>query len=164
VALQQTRRENTGNLYFPNSQKQIPPIIRALLKSQKLGIDGFMLPGHVSTIIGKDLYQFISEEFQRPVVITGFEPLDILQGILMLIAQIEEKRAAVEIEYRRAVHERGNSVAISKIAEAFETDGAHWRGLGWIPESGYRFRAPFESLNARNLDAEVQPSNEHPEG
>jgi hydrogenase expression/formation protein HypD len=163
VALMQTRRENIGNLYFLNSQKQIPPAIRVLLQSQKLGIDGFILPGHVSTIIGKDPYQFISEEFKRPAVITGFEPLDILQGILMLIAQIEEKRAAVEIQYRRVVHERGNPIALSKIADAFETDAAHWRGLGWIPESGYRFRAPFESLNARNLDVEVDPSSEHPE-
>jgi hydrogenase expression/formation protein HypD len=163
VALLQARRENIGNLYFLNSQKQIPPTIRVLLQSRKVGIDGFILPGHVSTILGKEPYQFISEEFKRPAVITGFEPLDILQGILMLVEQIEEKRAAVEIQYRRVVHERGNPFALAKIAEAFETDGARWRGLGWIKDSGYRFRPAFEPWNARNLDVTVQPSKEHPE-
>jgi hydrogenase expression/formation protein HypD len=163
VALLEAHRENIGNLYFLNSQKQISPTIRVLLQSQKVRIDGFILPGHVSTILGKGPYQFISEEFKRSAVITGFEPLDILQGILMLVEQIEGKRAAVEIQYRRAVHERGNPFALSKIAEAFETDGARWRGLGWIPGSGYRFRPSFEPLNARNLDVAVEPSNEHPE-
>jgi hydrogenase expression/formation protein HypD len=163
VALLRAHRENIRNLYFLNSQKQIPPTIRVLLQSQKVGIDGFILPGHVSTILGRDPFQFISEEFSRPAVITGFEPLDILQGILMLIEQVEEKRADIEIQYRRVVHERGNPVALGKIAEAFERDGACWRGLGWLPDSGYRFRPPFARLNARNLDVEVEPSNEHPE-
>ena len=141
----------------------IPPAIRALLQSKQLGTDGFILPGHVSTIIGTKPYQFISKEFRRPAVITGFEPLDILQGIWMLVKQIEENRAAVEIQYRRVVHEEGNPIALSKIYEVFEEDEGHWRGLGLIPNSGYRFKKSYREMDARNFDVEVEPSREHPE-
>ena len=106
----------------------------------------------MSAIIGSEPYQFISNEFSLPAVITGFEPLDILQGVWMLVRQIEEKRARVEIQYKRAVPEKGNPVAINKIDEAFEKDGALWRGLGWIPDSGYAFKEALKDRDARNLE------------
>jgi len=162
VALLQSKREHIRNLYFLNSQKRIPSTIRTLLQAERIQIDGFILPGHVSTIIGSEPYQFISSEFNLPAVITGFEPLDILQGVWMLARQIEEKRASLEIQYKRVVHEKGNPVAISKIDEAFERDGALWRGLGWIPDSGYGFREALKDRDARNLEVEVEPSKEHP--
>ena len=162
VALLQAKRRNIRNLYFLNSQKRIPSTIRTLLQSEKVRIDGFILPGHVSAIIGSEPYQFISNEFSLPAVITGFEPLDILQGVWMLVRQIEEKRARVEIQYKRAVPEIGNPVAINKIDEAFEKDGALWRGLGWIPDSGYAFKAALKDRDARNLEVEVEPSKEPP--
>ena len=162
VALLQSKTQNIRNLYFLNSQKRIPSTIRTLLESEKIRIDGFILPGHVSAIIGSEPYHFISNEFNLPAVITGFEPVDILQGVWMLIRQIEEKRARVEIQYKRAVPEKGNPVAISKIDEAFEKDGAFWRGLGWIPDSGYAFKEALIDRDARNLEAEVEPSKEHP--
>ena len=163
VALIRTKEEKIRNLFFLNSQKRVPPALRALLQSRQLGIDGFILPGHVSTIIGTKPYQFISKEFGRPAVITGFEPLDILQGISMLIGQIEENRAHVEIQYRRVVHDEGNPIAMSKIYEVFEEDEGNWRGLGLIPNSGYRFKESYNEMDVRNFDVEVEPSKEHPE-
>jgi len=163
VALIRTKEEKIRNLFFLNSQKRVPPALRALLQSKQLGIDGFILPGHVSTIIGTKPYQFISKEFGRPAVITGFEPLDILQGISMLIEQIEANRAQVEIQYRRVVHDEGNPIALSKIYEVFEEDEGNWRGIGLIPNSGYRFKKSYNEMDVRNFGVQVEPSREHPE-
>jgi hydrogenase expression/formation protein HypD len=163
VAILQTKIGKIHNLFFLNSQKRVPPALLALLQSKNLKIDGFILPGHVSTIIGTKPYQFISTEFNHPAVVTGFESLDILQGIWMLIKQIEEKRPTIEIQYRRIVREEGNPIACRKIDEVFEKDGSYWRGLGWIPDSGYRFREPFKQVDARTFDVEVEESREHPE-
>jgi len=163
VAILRTKEEKLNNLFFLNSQKRVPPALIALLQSKQLKIDGFILPGHVSTIIGTNPYQFIAKEFGRPAVITGFEPLDILQGIWMLIKQISENRAAVEIQYRRVVHQEGNPVALSKIDEVFEKDGGRWRGLGLIPDSGYRFKESYREMDVRNFNVEVEPTKEHPD-
>lgn len=163
VAMLRANEERMNNLFFLNSQKRVPPALLALLQLKRLGIDGFILPGHVSTIIGTKPYQFISREFGRPAVITGFEPLDILQGIWMLVKQIEENRAAIEIQYRRVVHEEGNPVAMRKLYEVFENGEGHWRGIGLIPDSGYRFRESYKEMDVRNFDVEVEPSKEHPE-
>lgn len=163
VAMLRAKEERMNNLFFLNSQKRVPPALLALLQLKRLGIDGFILPGHVSTIIGTKPYQFISREFGRPAVITGFEPLDILQGIWMLVKQIEENRAAIEIQYRRVVHEEGNPVAMRKLYEVFENGEGHWRGIGLIPDSGYRFRESYKEMDVRNFDVEVEPSKEHPE-
>ncbi len=163
VALIRTREEKIRNLFFLNSQKRVPPALLALLQSKQLGIDGLILPGHVSTIIGTKPYQFISKEFGRPAVITGFEPLDVLHGISMLIEQIEAKRAHVEIQYRRVVREEGNPMALRKIYEVFEEDEGNWRGLGLIPNSGYRFKESYNEMDVKNFDVEVEPSKEHPE-
>jgi len=163
VAILRAKEERINNLFFLNSQKRVPPALLALLQSKEIRIDGFILPGHVSTIIGTRPYQFVSEKFGRPAVITGFEPLDILQGIWMLVKQIEENRAVVEIQYRRVVHQEGNPIALNKIYEVFEEDEGHWRGLGLIPDSGYRFREPYKEMDVRKFDVEVEPSSEHPE-
>ena len=163
VAILRAKEEKLHNLFFLNSQKRVPPALIALLQSKQVKIDGFILPGHVSTILGTKPYQFISKEFGRPAVITGFEPLDILQGIWMLIKQIEENRAAIEIQYRRIVHEEGNPTALSKIYEVFEEDEGNWRGLGLIANSGYRFKESYRQMDVRNFDVEVERSREHPE-
>jgi hydrogenase expression/formation protein HypD len=163
VAIIRRKEERIQNLFFLDSQKRIPPAIRALLESKHLKIDGFILPGHVSAIIGTHPYRFITKEFNRPAVVTGFEPLDILQGIWMLVKQIEEGRASVEIQYRRVVNESGNPVAMKKLTEVFEWDEGHWRGLGRIPDSGYRFKESYQEMDARNFGVEVEPSVEHPE-
>lgn len=163
VAILQTRELAISNLFFLNSQKRIPPALYALLQSKQVRIDGLILPGHVSAILGVRPYQFIPEEFSMPAVITGFEPLDILQGISMLVRQIEKNRPEIEIQYRRIVKEEGNPIARAKIDEVFEKDDGNWRGIGAIPESGYRFREPFRQMDAREFKVEVEPSREHPE-
>jgi hydrogenase expression/formation protein HypD len=163
VAILRAKEEKLHNLFFLNSQKRVPPALFALLQSKQIKIDGFILPGHVSTIIGTNPYQFIAKEFDRPAVITGFEPLDILQGIWMLVKQIEENRAAVEIQYRRVVHEEGNPIALSKIDEVFEKDESRWRGLGLIPDSGYCFKESYKEMDVRNFEVGVEPPKEHPE-
>jgi hydrogenase expression/formation protein HypD len=163
VAILRAKEEGLRNLFFLNSQKRVPPALIALLQSKQVKIDGLILPGHVSTILGTHPYQFIAREFGRPAVITGFEPLDILQGIWMLVKQIEEDRAAVEIQYRRVVHEEGNPIALSKIYEVFEEDEGRWRGLGLIPDSGYRFRESYKGMDVRTFDVDVEPVKEHPE-
>lgn len=158
-----TKEEGIQNLFFLNSQKRIPPALYALLQSRQVKISGLILPGHVSAIIGRAPYKFIAEEFFIPAVITGFEPLDILQGILMLVKQIEESRPMVEIQYRRVVKEEGNPLAMHKIHEVFEVGDGQWRGIGSIPESGYRFREPFQSMDARRFEVVVEPTQQHPE-
>ena len=163
VAILRAKEEGLRNLFFLNSQKRVPPALVALLKAKQVRIDGLILPGHVSTILGTRPYQFIAKEFGRPAVITGFEPLDILQGIWMLVKQIEEDRAAVEIQYRRIVHEEGNPIALSKIDEVFEKAEGRWRGIGLIPDSGYRFRESYKEMDVRRFDVEVEPVREHPE-
>ncbi len=162
LTLLQAHNEGIRNLYFLNSQKRVPPALRALLQSEKVQIDGFVLPGHVCAVIGREPFQFIAKEFKRPAVITGFEPLDLLQAVWMLVNQIEKEQAFVEIQYTRVVHDEGNPVAVSKMDQAFQQDGALWRGLGWIPESGCRRKDPFSSMDARQIDADVEPSREHP--
>jgi hydrogenase expression/formation protein HypD len=163
VAILRAEEEKLHNLFFLNSQKRVPPALIALLQSKQVKINGFILPGHVSTIIGINPYQFIAKEFGRPAVITGFEPLDILQGIWMLVKQIEENRAAIEIQYRRVVHEEGNPIALRKIDQVFEKDESRWRGLGLIPDSGYRFKESYKEMDVRNFEVEVEPPKEHPE-
>jgi hydrogenase expression/formation protein HypD len=163
VAILRAKEEKLRNLFFLNSQKRVPPALMALLQSKQVKIDGLILPGHVSTILGTKPYRFISTEFGRPAVVTGFEPLDILQGIWMLLKQIEENRAAVEIQYRRVVREEGNPTALSKIYEVFEEGEGLWRGLGLLPDSGYRFKEAYKEMDVRNLDVEVEPTKEHPE-
>jgi hydrogenase expression/formation protein HypD len=162
VAILRAGEENLRNLFFLNSQKRVPPALRVLLRSNQVNVDGFILPGHVSAILGTRPYQFIADEFAQPGVVTGFEPLDILQGIWMLIKQIEENQHRIEIQYRRVVREEGNPLALRKIYEVFVEDQALWRGFGIIPDSGYRFREAFKERDARRFEVEVEPPVEHP--
>jgi len=162
ATLLQAHHEGIRNLYFLNSQKRVPPALRALLQSEKVQIHGFILPGHVCTILGRDPFEFLAKEFKRPAVITGFEPLDLLQAVWMLTNQIEKAQAFVEIQYTRAVRDQGNPAAISKMDRVFQPEEALWRGLGWIPESGSGIKEPFHSLDARGIEADVEPSREHP--
>ena len=162
TTLLQAHHEGIRNLYFLNSQKRVPPALRALLQSERVRIHGFILPGHVCTILGREPFAFLSEEFKRPAVITGFEPLDLLQAVWMLVNQIEKGQAFVEIQYTRAVRGQGNPAAMSKMDQVFQPEEALWRGLGWIPGSGSGLKEPFDSLDACGIAADVEPSREHP--
>ncbi len=162
VAILRAGEEKLRNFYFLNSQKRVPPALQVLLEAKHVNVDGLILPGHVSAILGTRPYQFIAEEFGRPGVVTGFEPLDILQGIWMLVKQIEEGRHAIEIQYRRVVREGGNPLALRKIYEVFDNDQALWRGFGSIPESGYRIKEDFKEMDASNFDVDVEQTVDHP--
>jgi hydrogenase expression/formation protein HypD len=148
AAVQEVQRRGLGNFYLLSSQRVIPPAIRALLSGGKVKIDGFILPGHVSVIIGRAPYLLISEEFGLPGVITGFEPLEILEGVYMLLRQREEGRTTIEIQYSRAVKEEGNRHALSILNAVFTPVDARWRGLGVIPKSGLAVRDEFTAMDA----------------
>jgi hydrogenase expression/formation protein HypD len=122
--------------------------MRTLLDAGEVRIDGFLCPGHVSTIIGAAAYQPVVADYNIPCVVAGFEPLDVLQGILMLVEQLESGRAEVAIQYRRAVTWRGNDAAERLMASVFEPVDAAWRGLGRIPGSGLRLRAAYRDFDA----------------
>ncbi|MGD8236922.1 MAG: hydrogenase formation protein HypD [Armatimonadota bacterium] len=128
--------------------KVIPPALRALLSAEDVRVDGFLCPGHVSTIIGSRPYEFISEQFGVPCAIAGFEPLDILHGILLLAEIVSAGEARVEIGYTRAVRPEGNPAALEHIERVFEPADAEWRGLGWIDDSGLAIRPELEAHDA----------------
>jgi hydrogenase expression/formation protein HypD len=111
-------------------------------------VQGFLAAGHVCTVMGIDEYRPIAEKYRVPIVVTGFEPLDILQGVLMCIEQLEDGRAEVEIQYTRSVRPEGNLPAIRQIQEVFEPGPRKWRGIGTIPASGLRLRAPYAEFDA----------------
>jgi hydrogenase expression/formation protein HypD len=128
--------------------KLVPPAMKALLDSSDVFVDGFILPGHVSTIIGKKPYEFIASEYKKPSVITGFEASEIIQGILMVVRQIVEKRATIEIQYTNVVRAEGNPRAVELLNEYFEPADAYWRGIGVIPLSGLKLRDQYASFDA----------------
>ncbi len=130
------------------AHKLVPPALKALLDSSDVKVDGFILPGHVSTIIGRKPYEFVAARYNKPSAITGFEAKEIIEGILMIIRQIKQKRAAIEIQYRTVVREEGNPRAVELLKEYFEPADAYWRGIGVIPESGLRLRERYSAFDA----------------
>jgi len=138
--------------------KTVPQALRVLADDPQVQVSGFILPGHVSTIIGLEPYQFLARDFGVPSVIAGFEPIDILQGILMLLDQLLEKEqsaidskifeAQVDLAYTRGVKVEGNPTAVAAIEEVFKPCDAQWRGLGLIPGTGLELRESFAPFNA----------------
>ncbi|MEA3458141.1 MAG: hydrogenase formation protein HypD, partial [Candidatus Thermoplasmatota archaeon] len=134
--------------------RTIPYALKALLDIGEIKIDGLIEPGHVSTIIGTTPYKFISENYNIPQVITGFEPIDILMAVWMLVKQIDDGKAYVQNEYTRAVKEKGNIKAQRAIDEVFEPGDIKWRGFPVIPQSGLMLKSGFGKYDARNKFAE----------
>jgi hydrogenase expression/formation protein HypD len=127
----------------------IVPTLKAILDSPELQIDGFLGPGHVSMVIGTSPYDFIARYYRRPMVVSGFEPLDVLQSLWMVLKQIAEQRAEVENQYARIVSDAGNAAALDAIARVFELrEFFEWRGLGSIDQSGVRIRADHARFDA----------------
>ncbi len=125
------------------------PALEALLDNPDLQLDGFIGPGHVSMVIGTEPYQFISQQYHKPIVVSGFEPLDIFQSIWMLLQQLVENRCEVENQYNRIVQTQGNIVAIEAINEVFTVrENFDWRGLGEIPNSGLKIRTKYAQFDA----------------
>ena len=164
ASLLDAQKEKIDNFYIFSSHKLIPPAMEVLMESKEVRIDGFICPGHVSVTIGSNAYKFIAQKHSIPCVIGGFEPLDVLQSIYMLLKQIEEKRAEVEIEYFRAVHPQGNRIAQELISRVFEVTDVRWRGLGIIPKSGLRLKREFSDFDAeKEFRPKIRKSKENPD-
>ncbi|MBU6391832.1 MAG: hydrogenase formation protein HypD [Planctomycetota bacterium] len=128
--------------------KLTPPAMKALLDLGELNLHGFICPGHVTTIIGANAYRFIAEDYHAPCVVAGFEPLDAIHGLYMLVKQLEEGRNDIEIQYKRVVTWNGNVKAQKIIEQVFEICDSSWRGIGTIPMSGLRLKEEFADFNA----------------
>jgi hydrogenase expression/formation protein HypD len=136
--------------------KRVPPALTALMETEQVTIDGFLLPGHVSVIIGTRAYNPFFEKYHAPCVIAGFEPADILQAILTLVEQLETDTPKLTNSYRRAVATDGNVKAQEIMGDIFETVDVNWRGIGTIAKSGFKIRKKFASYDAETLfDMEV---------
>jgi hydrogenase expression/formation protein HypD len=169
VALKQAQAEGLGNFSVFCNHVLTPSAITNILESpevRKLGtlpLDGFVGPAHVSAVIGSRPYEFFAEEYERPVVIAGFEPLDVMQAVLMLVRQLNEGRAEVENEYTRVVTREGNLKAQALVAEVFELRPLfEWRGLGMVPYSALRIKeayAPWDAEKRFAVPARSVPDN-----
>ncbi|MEW8494535.1 MAG: hydrogenase formation protein HypD [Candidatus Thiodiazotropha taylori] len=168
VALQQAKREGLKNFSLFCNHVLTPAAIQNILESPEVreigsvAIHGFFGPSHVSSVIGSRPYEFFAEEFQRPVVIAGFEPLDVMQSALMLIRQLNEGRYEVENEYTRVVTREGNQKAQRLVAEVFELRRSfEWRGLGLVPYSALKVKADYQEYDAeQRFQIPVSPAKE----
>ncbi len=146
----EAERRGIGNFSLFCNHITIIPTIKAILDSPEITLDGFVGPGHVSTVIGTAPYAFIARHYGKPLVVAGFEPLDILQSVWMLLRQIAEGRCEVENQYQRVVPEHGNRAALEAVARVFELrEFFEWRGLGSIDHSGVRIREAYARLRRR---------------
>ncbi|MCK9603717.1 MAG: hydrogenase formation protein HypD [Candidatus Omnitrophica bacterium] len=145
------KKQNLKNLFFLSSLKLIPPAMDYLVRDKRLRLSGFLCPGHVSAIIGTKPYEFIPAKFGIGCCVAGFEPLDILEGILVIIEQLIEQRPRVDNQYRRVVTPNGNLKAQQVIAQVFRSNDAFWRGLGKIPKSGLKIKNTFSRFDAENV-------------
>ena len=155
---------NIKNMSFLISHRLIPPAMELLLGMGDLNIDGFIAPGHVSTIIGMEPYEIFPKAYHMPTVIAGFEPLDVLFAIYMVIRQIRKGEAKLENEYSRAVSWEGNVKAKKLINDVFEVVSGRWRGLGRVPFSALSLKEEFKRLDAREIyDIDIKDSRDlHP--
>ena len=164
AAILEAQAQNLRNFSVFCAHKTTPPALRAIAGDPHTHIDGFILPGHVSTITGIEPYRFLVDEFHIPGVITGFEPIDVLEGIAMLVNMVEKDEPAIQNAYRRGVDTKGNAVARALVNQVFEPCDAIWRGLGPIPQSGLRIRDDFAAFDAtRRFEVEVEQTVE-PQG
>lgn len=149
LTLQQAKRLGLTNFTVFCQHITIIPTLRSLLQQPDVRIDGFLAPGHVSMVIGTTPYDFICSQFNKPLVVTGFEPLDILQGLVMLLEQMVSGRCAVENQYRRIVPDSGNLLAQQALAEVFVAkEYSEWRGLGEIADSGVQLSPAYQAFDA----------------
>ncbi len=164
MAVWQAKKEGLDNFYLLVSHVLVPPAIRLLLRSPRNRVQAFIAPGHVCTVMGYREYEELSREFRVPIVVGGFEPVDLLEAINMLVGQLESGRTEVENQYVRSVTRAGNVAAQQIMERVFEPCDRKWRGIGMIPLSGYRLRAEFAAHDAeRAFDLGQFTAEEPPE-
>jgi len=148
ATLKYAKKKRLKNFFVYSGHKVMPPAMKLLASDRRINIKGFLCPAHVSAIIGTKPYDDIARRYGIPCVIAGFEPLDILQSILMLVKQVKSKRAKVENQYQRVVKSPGNKKAISMIYEVFSARDSEWRGIGVIPGSGLGLNRMYSDFDA----------------
>jgi hydrogenase expression/formation protein HypD len=162
MAVWQAKRAGLTNFSMIAAHVLVPPAMRLILKSPANRVQGFIGPGHVCTVMGFQEYEAIAQKFHVPIVVGGFEPLDLLEAIAMLTAQLEEGRAEVENQYSRSVHYEGNLAAQRIMHEVFEVTDRKWRGIGEIGGSGYRLRDEYAAFDAERVFGVEEVSAEEP--
>lgn len=164
LSVMHAHRKGLDNYSILASHVLVPPAIEAVMQDPQSHVSGFLAAGHVCTIMGNSEYYPLVDKYNIPVVITGFEPLDILQGILMVIRQLEKGEAKVENQYKRIVKEEGNTQAQEMIREVFEVTDRMWRGIGEIPTSGYQVREEFAHYDAmQKFSVDIPTAQENKE-
>lgn len=148
MAVWQAQRRGIENFAVLVSHVLVPPAITAIMSSSQNRVGGFLAAGHVCAVMGYEAYEPLAQQFQIPIVVTGFEPLDLLEGILRCVQMLEAGRCGVENQYVRAVRRQGNVAAIELINDVFEVTDRKWRGIGTIASSGLRLRQPYRHFDA----------------
>ncbi len=163
AAILQANRDNIPNFHVLSAHKVMPPVMKALV-DEGVKIDGFIAPGHVSAITGTAIYNDLATLCGLGVVVSGFEPVDMMQSILMLTEQIESGTPMVEVQYHRVVQHEGNKVAQKALADVFELRDDSWRGLGMIPKSGMKIRDELSAFDAEKQFIVEVPESTEPKG
>jgi hydrogenase expression/formation protein HypD len=164
LSIVQADRMGVGNYSILASHVLVPPAMEAILSDSECAIDGFLAAGHVCAIMGIEEYYPIAEKYKTPIVVTGFEPVDLLQGILLAVQQLEKGEYKVENQYARCVTASGNTVARVTMQQVFTVADRSWRGIGNIPDSGYEVREDYKRYNARvKFDIPEAPAEENKE-
>jgi len=148
LTILQAKKEKINNFFVFCSHKLIPPAMEIIASDKKLNLQGFICPGHVSTIIGSRPYEKVAKDFGIPCVVAGFEPLDLLESLLFLLEQVNKKESDVVIQYRRVVKKQGNIQAKRAVLKIFSVCDSKWRGLGIIKKSGLKLRKEFSEFDA----------------
>jgi len=160
ASILEAEEKGLRNYYILSLHKLCPPVIRALLNSGEVKLDGLICPGHVSAIIGSRPWEFIARDYGISCVVSGFEPLDILQSVDMLVNQVENGEPEVEIAYRRGVRPEGNQQALKLMEQVFEPCPARWRGIGEVQGSGLKLREKYQRFDAE-LAFDIEPGPTH---
>jgi hydrogenase expression/formation protein HypD len=164
MALVQAKRQGLGNFSVLLSHVLVPPAMASILQGAGNRVQGFLGPGHVCAIMGFGAYEALAARYRVPIVVTGFEPVDLLQGIWLAVRQLESGRAEVENQYARTVGRDGNRAAREVMMEVFEVADRNWRGVGTIPKSGYRICHEYAEHDAeRRFDVAAIATRESPQ-
>lgn len=161
ATLVQAKQQQITNFFILSSFKLIPPALDALVTDERLKIDGFIMPGHVSVIIGSHPYERVAKKYHIPCAVAGFEPVDILAAIYLLLKQKQDDSSKVDIQYTRVVHPEGNPQAQALLSRVFKPCDSVWRGLGIIPKSGLRLSREYSKFAAENrYDVKITPAQD----